>query len=110
MTVPSARVRTPPEGIDETVMVRESPSASVGAPILKAAPVSSVKLNAAFEPIEGAVLVFPTGAGELLPPPPPPPHAASASIAKLLNKNEEGPFNLKDFFIPLSSSLSKLIN
>ena len=41
--VPSDRDRTPPVGIEVTVMVRVSPSASVGAPIPKEAAVSSVE-------------------------------------------------------------------
>ena len=109
-TVPSDRDRTPPVGIEVTVMVRVSPSASVGAPIPKEAAVSSVKEKEALAPILGALFVLGVGAGVEPPPPPPPPQAAKASIAKLLNKKFVGPLSLNCFFDFGSSPLRILIN
>ena len=108
-TVPSTRVNTPPAGIEVTVIVRESPSASVGAPMLNEASVSSVKLKVVFAPMFGALLLGGGVGVELPPPPPPPPQAAKASIAKLLNKKEEGPLSLNCLLTLGSSFLRRLI-
>ena len=110
ITVPSASVKTPPVGIEVTVMVSVSPSESVGAPILNEAAVSSVKLKEALAPMFGALFVFAGGATGVDPPPPPPPQAAKANIAKLLNKKFDGPFNLNCFLEVESSFLRILIN
>ena len=103
--MPSARVKTPPVGIESTVIVRVSPaSESVGAPIEKLLGVSSVNEKEAFAPILGALLVFGVGAGgDSEPPPPPPPQDARASTARLENKKDEGPFSSKRFVVPFGS-------
>ena len=108
--VPSARVNTPPVGIEVTVIVRESPSGSVGAPIPNSAAASSDKAKVVSAPILGALLVFAGGGVGVELPPPPPPHAASANIAKLLKRKFVGPFNSNLLFEFGCSCLRILIN
>ena len=90
-TVPAEVVKTPPVGMDKTVMVRalSFPSASVGAPMLKEAAVSSVKPKDQSCPILGAA--FPAGGmiGEETVSLPPPPQEANVMAAKLANRIEE---------------------
>ena len=62
IVTPSKVVKTPVVGIESTVMVRTSPSASVGAPIPKEAGMSSVKSNVKSAPALGAAFAVGVGA------------------------------------------------
>ena len=81
-SVPSAVVKVPPVGNPVTVIVKLSPSASVGVVIPKAASVeSSSVVNVVVPAVVGALLVG--GAGVIkAPPPPPPPQAARVREAR----------------------------
>ena len=106
--VPSAAVRVIPVGIESTVIVRLSPSSSVGAPMEKVLGVSSVKLSALLANT-GALLtvgVGVTGVDEL--PPPPPPQAARANAFKFAKSMEDLELSFIVFFVNfLLSSSSK---
>ena len=81
-SVPSAVVKVPPVGKPVTVMVKLSPSASVGVVIPKATSVeSSSVVNVVVPAVVGALLVG-AGAIKAPPPPPPPPQAASVREAR----------------------------
>ena len=90
-TVPCEVVKTPPVGMDKTVMVRalSFSSLSVGAPMLKEAAVSSIKSKDQSCPILGAA--FPAGGtiGEATVSLPPPPQEANVMAAKLAKRIEE---------------------
>jgi hypothetical protein len=81
-SVPSAVVKVPPVGKPVTVMVKLSPSASVGVVIPRAASVeSSSVVNVVVPAVVGALLVGGVGATKE-PPPPPPPQAARVREAR----------------------------
>jgi hypothetical protein len=80
-SVPSAVVKVPPVGKPVTVMVKLSPSASVGVVIPKATSVESSSVVKVVVPaVVGALLVG--GAGVIKAPPPPPPQAARVREAR----------------------------
>jgi hypothetical protein len=80
--MPSAVVKVPPVGKPVTVMVKLSPSASVGVVIPRAASIeSSSVVNVVVPAVVGALLVGGVGVIKA-PPPPPPPQAARVREAR----------------------------
>jgi hypothetical protein len=74
-SVPSAKVKVPPVGTTVTVIVKLSPSASLGAVILRAVLVASSSTSTVLSAAAtGAILA---GGGVTIKPPPPPPLQAT---------------------------------